>query len=334
VVGAGYFSRFHFDAWVRCPQVELVGIADRDHASAERLASTHKVEWYDCAETMLDAQKPHILDIVTPPHTHLDLISLAADRGVNIVCQKPFCGTLDAAQQAVDLALAANVELIVHENFRFQPWYRAAKGKLENGELGKIYQITMRLRPGDGQGADAYLDRQPYFQKMERFLIHETALHLVDVARYLMGEVDNVWADLRQLNPAISGEDAGIVVMGFRNGARGIVDGNRLSDHVAQDRRRTMGEMLIEGANGILELNGDGELLFRRTGQNDIQRVSFEWSDRGFAGDCVYNFISHVVDHHIQGLPLENRGIDYLANLKIEEAIYASAADGKKRNLF
>ncbi|MEO0763052.1 MAG: hypothetical protein AAFZ09_14815, partial [Pseudomonadota bacterium] len=60
----------------------------------------------------------------------------------------------------------------------------------------------------DGQGPDAYHARQPYFQRMPRFLVHETAVHWIDTFRYLMGEAETVYADLRRLNPAIAGEDA------------------------------------------------------------------------------------------------------------------------------
>ncbi|MEC7204614.1 MAG: Gfo/Idh/MocA family oxidoreductase, partial [Pseudomonadota bacterium] len=93
---------------------------------------------------------------------------------------------------------------------------------------------------------------------MERFLVHETAIHFVDVFRFLMGEVETVYADLTRFNPAIAGEDSGYIVFQFRNGARGLFDGNRLVDHAAENRRLTMGDMLIEGSHAVLRLDGDG----------------------------------------------------------------------------
>lgn len=87
-----------------------------------------------------------------------------------------------------------------------------------------------RLRPGDGRGARAYLDRRPYFQKMPRFLIHETGIHLIDVFRFLLGEVTGVFARLRRLNPVIAGEDAGLVTFDFASGANDLFLGNRLAD--------------------------------------------------------------------------------------------------------
>ena len=67
------------------------------------------------------------------------------------------------------------------------------------------------MRPGDGQCPRAYLDRQPYFQEMPRFFVFETGVHMIDVFRFLLGEVTGVFARLRRLNPAIRGEDAGLI---------------------------------------------------------------------------------------------------------------------------
>src|SRR6185436_16129600 len=111
--------------------------------------------------------------------------------------------------ELVETAERAGITLVVHENFRWTPWHREARRLLDAGFLGALHGIAFRLRPGDGQGARAYLDRQPYFQKMPRLLVHETAIHWIDSFRYLMGEVVSVFASLRRINPAIAGEDAG-----------------------------------------------------------------------------------------------------------------------------
>ena len=333
-VGTGYFSQFHYDGWSRCPEVELVGVADLNLDAAQQVVSVSGGKAFADVAKMLDAVKPDLLDIITPPPTHLGMIELAAQRGINTVCQKPFCGDYETAKCATKVGLKAGIDITVHENFRFQPWYMAIRKELESGLLGEIYQATFRLRPGDGQGANAYLDRQPYFQEMERFLIHETGIHFIDVLRYLLGEPNSVWADLVQLNPAIAGEDKCFVVMKFGGNVRGVLDGNRLSDHDAENCRRTMCELMIEGEKGVLSLSGDGEVSFRRHGSQDTTSIKFDWNDTGFGGDCVYLFTRHVVDHYANGVgALMNSAQDYLANLEIEEAAYQSAADGAEKQL-
>ena len=330
-VGTGYFAQFHYEAWSRIENVDLVGLCTLDGIMGRNIAGRFDVDTVhgDVAD-MLDAVKPALLDIVTPPPTHRQFIETAVARGVAVVCQKPFTQNLAEAEEMTALAEAANVPLIVHENFRFQPWHRQTRMILDEGTLGELYQISFRMRPGDGQGPDAYLERQPYFQTMQKFLVHETAIHFVDVFRYLMGEIESVYADLTRFNPAIRGEDSGYIVFQFCNGAKGIFDGNRLVDHVAENRRLTMGEMLIEGSEAVLRVDGDGRMFLRKHGYDAEMPVAYDWENRGFAGDSVYMLLRHVVQHVLAGAPAMNTAREYLTNLRIEDAIYRSSEAGTK----
>lgn len=326
MVGAGYFSQFHVDAWKRMPRAELLGVCDRDLATAEATDAPA----FDTLEAMLETVSPDILDVVVPPVAHAETLRIAFAHGVkHVICQKPFCQTLEEATAVVGDAEAAGVTLIVHENFRFQPWFRFIKGVLDAGELGELQQVSFRLRPGDGQGPRAYLDRQPYFQKMERLLIHETAVHFIDTYRYLLGDPTAVYADLRRLNPVIAGEDAGIFIMDHPNAVRSLFDGNRHIDHVATNTRWTMGEALVEGTKGVLELLGDGTVWKRELGSLERLLV-FTPATEGFGGDCVYALQEHIVAGVLDGAQFENLARDYLTVISIEEAVYRSDAKGCK----
>ena len=326
-LGAGYFAQFHYDAWNRIDRTEIVAAIDHDRA---RAASTGNPAFTSLDDALAETG-PDLLDVITPPPTHLDAIRRAVAGGVRaVICQKPFCNSIEEARQAVELAQVAGVPLVVHENFRFQPWYRAAKKEIDNNRIGELSQMTFRLRPGDGQGPDAYLDRQPYFQTMEKFLVHETAIHWVDTFRFLAGEPDSVYADLRQLNPAIAGEDAGYFVFGYETGMRTLFDGNRLLDHAAENHRLTMGEALIEGTRGTLAIFGDGSVVFRPFGGLAEEVVLAAQPHKGFAGDCVCALQSHVVSALLDGGTLENEARDYLRNLELEDAIYRSNETGAR----
>jgi D-apiose dehydrogenase len=330
-VGTGYFSQFQYAAWTRMPDVTVVGIANRTLAAADTFAATFAIPaTFTSVAEMLDTVKPDLLDIITPPSTHLAAIEAAATRGVNVICQKPFCQSLGEAQAALLISDRCGTKIFIHENFRFQPWHTKTRELVASGLLGEIYQATFRLRPGDGQGPRAYLDRQPTFQTMPRFLIHETAIHLIDTFRYIFGEVTSVYASLRQLNPAIKGEDAGIVLFDFKSGVRAIFDGNRLADHKASNRRLTMGEFCIEGAKGTLSLDGDGHLWFRPHGTNTLEPLHYHWNNTDFGGDCVYLTQRHIVDHLLHGSPAMNMGQDYLRNIVIEVAVYRSNDEGRR----
>ena len=328
--GTGYFSQFHYEAWARIPEIRLAALSSLDADTAAAVARDYEISRvYESVAEMLDREKPDLLDIITPPATHLKLVREAAARGIAVICQKPLAPTYDEAEAVVRVAEEAGIALVVHENFRFMPWFRHARRLIEEGRLGTLHSVHFRMRPGDGQGPKAYLDRQPYFQGMERFLIHETGIHFIDVFRYLLGEATDVTAQLRRINPAIAGEDAGYVILTFADGATGLLDGNRLNDHVADNCRLTMGEMHLEGSAGVLRLDGFGRLWWKPHGGPEIAEP-YDWEARGFGGDCVHALQRHVVETLITGAPVTNDGRAYLTNLRIEEAAYRSSAEGRR----
>jgi predicted dehydrogenase len=276
-------------------------------------------------EAMFGETTPDLVDIVTPPATHRDLVAAAARRNIAAICQKPLAPTLAEATALVEAAEQAGTTLIVHENFRFMPWFQEARSILDQGLLGRPLGVFFRLRPGDGQGPEAYLSRQPYFQKMERFLVHETAIHLIDVFRFLLGEMTAVFARLKRFNPVIAGEDAGVIAFDFKSGATGLFDGNRLVDHPSDDARMTMGIMFLEGTGGTLRLDGYGRLFLKPHGGEEREH-SYAWTKGGYGGDCVFARPSTSSRIFRWRAGLQHRpGLS--ANFEIEEAVYRSNAE-------
>jgi predicted dehydrogenase len=333
IIGCGYFSSFHREAWGRLP-VRVVALCDADRAKAEAAARDFpEARPFTDAAAMLDEMRPDCVDIVTPPETHEELVGLCAARGIAAICQKPLAPDWDAAQRIAETAERAGATLIVHENFRFMPWFAEADRLVRAGAVGEPLDIGFRLRSGDGQGADAYLARQPYFRTMPRFLVHETIIHLIDVFRMLFGEVAGVFARLRRLNPAILGEDAATVLFRFADPRReGVVRGNRLLDHPSDDPRMTNGVLLVEGTGGQLRLDGHGR-LFLRPHRGTEREHPYAWERRGYGGDCVFSQCAAALAHLRDGTPVANTARAWLRNMEVEEAIYRSAGQGRFVNV-
>jgi predicted dehydrogenase len=323
--GTGFFSTYHYDSWSRIPGVELAGICVHSNvARGEEFAGRYgAARVFTDSAAMLDETKPELVDVITTPESHLDLVGLAVARGIPVICQKPLAPSFAEAETMVRIGKERGTLIVAHENWRFRPWNREVGRLLRDGAIGEPYNVTFRMRPGDGQGPRAYLDRQRYFQQMPRFLIHETGIHTIDVLRFLMGRITGVFAYLRKLNPVIAGEDAGYVTFAFASGAAGIFDGNRLADFEAENTRLTMGELLVEGPGGALRVDGQGRIWRRSKGSPEVEH-SYLWEQRGYAGDSVHALQTHVVDHLRDGTPVENTAMEYLEALRVEEAIYRS----------
>jgi D-apiose dehydrogenase len=332
MVGAGYFAQFQAQAW-RDLGVPVVAIADPNHERAQAFARSFDIpEVFASVDDLLDKTPTTLIDACVPPNAQIRVVKAALTRRVPTICQKPFTTHLGEALELAQLAETTRTPLVIHENFRFSPWYRECREMIEQGMLGRLHSISFRLRTGDGQGESAYVSRQPYFRDMPRLLIRETAVHFIDVFRYLMGDIRAVTARLRKLNPVIAGEDAGIVIFEFDDNRVGIFDGNRLNDHSAEDCRTTLGEMWLEGAKGVVRLDGDGGLWWKPHGEREHILVHPPAKTGPFGGACRA-LQSHVVDHLQSGTPLENSARDYLEVLRIEAAIYHSHATGARVTL-
>lgn len=330
-IGAGYFSQFQYEAWARMDEVEIVAFCNRDSARAQEITGQFGIQnHYTDYREMFDKEKPDFVDIITPPPSHLEICAEAGKRGIHIMCQKPLAPSQEEATRIVCEADEAGVRLMVHENFRFQPWHREIKRLLSEGAIGdQLHSLNFRTRTGDGWGDQAYIPRQPYFRDYPRLLVYETGVHFIDTFRFLAGEVSKVSAWLRKLNPVIKGEDCGLLVFEFENGAIGQWDANRFNEPPSgTNARYTFGEFLIEGKNGSIRLSTDGTIMLQNLGE-EAREIPYSHERKGFAGDCVFTTQRHFVDRMLDDGPFETSGADYLETIKIQEAVYQAAALGQ-----
>jgi predicted dehydrogenase len=327
-MGAGYFSRFQYEAWTRIPEAEIVAIYNRTESKAREMMAAYGVpRYYADWREMVDRERPDFADIITPPETHAEMCAFLAGRGVHIICQKPLAPTFEASRGIVETARAAGVRFMVHENWRWQPWYRKIKSIQQSGEIGDFTHIYFRMRMGDGWGERAYLDRQPFFREYPRLLVYETGVHFVDTFRYLLGEVAEVYANLRRLNPVIRGEDTGQIFFRFESGATAIWDANRYNEVESPSPRYTFGELRIDAMRGHLTMDTESNLRVKALGE-PARAVQYARANVNFAGDCVYATQRHFVDRFLSGGEFESSGEDYLKTLSVVDAIYESAESG------
>ncbi|HIG31294.1 MAG TPA: Gfo/Idh/MocA family oxidoreductase [Planctomycetes bacterium] len=330
-IGAGYFSHFQYEAWQRIPEVEIVAFSNRDATRAQVITDKFGLRnCYPDFREMFDREQPDFVDIITPPPSHSELCAEASKRGIHIICQKPLAPTFAEAEAIVVDAAKADVRFMMHENFRFQPWHREIKRLIQEGAIGdRLHSLSFRTRTGDGWGEQAYIPRQPYFREYPRFLVYEMGGHFIDTFRYLAGEIRRVSAWLRRLNPVIKGEDCGLLVFEFENGAIGQWDANRYNEPVSgTNARYTFGELLVEGSGGGLRLHLDGGITLQKIAGED-QPVYYKHYPRGFAGDCVYTTQRHFIDRLQDGKPFETSGEDYLRTITVLDAAYRSAETHK-----
>ncbi len=168
---------------------------------------------------MLDAVPLDALDICSPRQHHAGHVRAGAARGLALLCQKPLGIDLAEAEALVG-DVEGKVPLMVHENWRFRPYYRRLAAWLDAELAGEIVSIDFAFHSsGMIAGADGTrpaLVRQPFFRSLDRLLVMEVLIHHLDTLRFLFGEFDLVAARLRRSNDDIIGEDSAVLTLARR----------------------------------------------------------------------------------------------------------------------
>lgn len=325
LIGAGFFAAFQAEAWRRVDGARLTAVADLDRDRAETFARRWEIpRVYTDPAAMLAAERPDFVDIATRPETHRALVALAAAHGAHVICQKPLAPTWDDCLAMIESCHAAGVRLLVHENWRWQPWYRELRRLLEAGAFGTPHYLGFVMRTADGRGPAPY-PVQPYFRDMERFLLQETVVHFLDTFRYLLGEFASLSCRTARLNPVVRGEDACLLQVDFISGALGLIDANRISG--PDPSPVTIGTLRLEGDRAMARLDGDGRLWLTEYGSAEREHA-FPTSNEGYKGDSVRALQQHLVDCLRAGTPAEPEAQAYLPTLAAVFAAYQSAETG------
>jgi predicted dehydrogenase len=325
MAGAGFFAAIQAEAWSRLSGARIAAIADKDKEKGALFAKRFGIAAvYDDVETMLATERPDFLDIVTGPDTHRELTELAARAHVPVICQKPLAPKMEDCVAMVECCEEAGVPLLVHENWRWQPWYRQIGSLIRTGALGSVYHIAFRMRNGDGRGDEPYTV-QPYFRRMDRFLIFETLVHFLDTFRYLGGEIRRVYCQTARINPLIRGEDYALIQLAFESGAHGLIDANRISGPMPLDM--AFGELRVEGERAAVRMSPEGRLWLTEYPGREREYV-YELPAQGYKGDSVYALQRHLLTCLRDGAASESAGRDYLKTVAAVEACYESAASG------
>ena len=138
-------------------------------------------------------------------------------RGLHVFCEKPFASSLDDADRMVELDESATGSLVIGHTLRFDPNYVAVHRAVAEGRLGEIVHVSARWNAPDYEGR-IISGRTTVPQEM--------AIHDLDVMRWLVGDIDRVYAEAAQHEVVGPGPDAAVATVRFASGAVGALDHN------------------------------------------------------------------------------------------------------------
>jgi D-apiose dehydrogenase len=325
MVGCGFYAQNHLHAWhdLRPEGAVLSAVCDRDAARAEAAGARFGVPYFTDMNAMLDKVKVDLVDIATRMDTHQALAAIAAERGVAAVVQKPFAPTWEECIAIVEKARKHQAWLAVHENFRFASAMRAVKKVLTQGTIGTPNWARLSWRTG----FDVYRG-QPYLAEEEKLVIQDVGIHILDLARYFLGEVSHLSCETQKRNPKIRAEDTATIMMRHTSGAVSVVEATYGAKRGDDPFPETMLE--IEGDGGSVILTKGEKMIVTTQGltfEDNVGGPLLHWTSRPWhvSQEAVLHTNRHMFERVRAGLPADTSGEDNLKTYALVEAAYEAA---------
>lgn len=326
VIGTGFWATYQIPAWKELDGVELIAVCNRTRSRAEEIAQKFGVpKVYDTVKELLENEALDFVDIITDVDTHARFSIMAAEKGVDVICQKPMAPSLDEARWMVQECRGSGVKFFIHENFRWQAPIRALKNALDSGIIGNPFKARVSFVSGF-----PVFDNQPFLAELEHFILTDIGSHVLDICRFLFGEAKTLYCRTKRVNPKIKGEDVANVLIEMQSGLHCYAEMSYASILEKEAFPQTL--VLIEGERGSLHLTNDFELrTTTRLGTTSeiIQPVMYNWLDPDYA--VVH---SSIVDcnrdllNGLRGGQSETTGEDNLKTVELVWKSYESAATG------
>jgi predicted dehydrogenase len=255
VIGAGSQGRVHALGYLAAPGVSLVALTDVDATAAERLAEELSVpRVHRDYRELLEADRPDIVSVCTPPASHLEIVRAAVAAGVRAIhCEKPIALSYGDALEMAALASDAGIQLTFNLQRRFEPVQRYGRELIAEGEIGEVVTI------------EGYC---PNLFDWGTHILDLILFHRGDAApNWVMGQIDVT------VNRYVYGafvETASLTQIGWPDGVRAVVSTGREPHTPILNLENNLG-LLIQGTRGRVDLRG-ARCLVRRFGKADLVR--------------------------------------------------------------
>jgi len=333
VIGAGFVTELHLEAFARVRNAEVVAIAGRQ-GSQRPAELAHRFGIANVApswEALLERDDVDVVTIAVPNDLHMPICVAAAGRGKHVIVEKPLCRTLDEADAMIAACRAAGVKLMYAETLVFTPKYERARQLAEEGALGDVYLIK-QLEKHSGPHAAWFWD----VRRSGGGVLMDMGCHGLEWFRHVLGKpaVKTVQATLNTFvhGARTAAEDHAIVVVTFANGVVGLnetswVQAGGMQDHaeIYGTRGVTYADLLLGSSLTTYSEDGYGYAVEKAAGTRGWTFTMYdEMWHYGFAHE-----MQHFVDCVAHDSQPRETGEDGRAVLEMIYAGYESARTGQ-----
>jgi len=308
VIGLGSVSGHHIKSIQELDNCQLVAVASSRAEQAKKVGEEYGVRHFLNYQSVLQQDEVDAVSICTTSGSHLDIAIAAAKAGKHVLVEKPLEITTERIDQIIEACEKAGVKLACIFQNRFTETYQAIEKVVKNGQLGKLvlgnayikwyrndeYYASRNWRGTlDGDGGAALMNQ---------------SIHTIDLLQNLMGEVNSIFGKIDTRTHDIEGEDVGVALLQFKNGALGTIEGSTSAYPGYPERLEIFGEkgsIILEGGD-LIAWNVDGipqpKIAAKKAtvGASDPMVIAYTLHKKQIEdfADAVLNDRKPIVDGH------------------------------------
>lgn len=258
LVGTSWYADMIYLPALRShPQAEVAALCGRDQSRAGELAAKYNVpRVFSDYREMIAAGELDAVIVAVPDDLHYAVTLAALAAGRHVLCEKPLAGNTAQAHEMYTAAQAAGVKHMVAFTYRWMPFFQYAHDLIAQGVVGRLYHAEFRYLSGFARGGE-YAWR--YDGQRANGILGDLGAHMIDLARWLVGEITQVSAQLGVFverpgaagGPRVPANDSAMLMVEFAHGAHGLIQ----ASGVAQMADRGMQQQVtLYGQAGSLEI--------------------------------------------------------------------------------
>ncbi len=257
-IGTGGIAQLHLQNLSGNADAQLVAYCDLDVERAQAAAKEYGGKAYQDFEKMLDGEELDALVICTPPFAHGDIELAACEQGLHMFIEKPVARDINMALPIRDAIQEAGLITLVAYKYRWDDHIHKGREMLANQTIGLVFGNFWGSTPGVGWWR---------VKSKSGGQMIEQATHIVDMARFMVGEIKRVQAfgtlqAMDKIYPDFDVWDATVADLEFANGAVGTISCTCLSENWHQSSLRVIAQKVmvnVKGGEGISWVDQDGE---------------------------------------------------------------------------
>jgi predicted dehydrogenase len=259
IVGtSGYVDRVHLPCIASHRRVAITALCGRQQERVFALAQKYGIPgvFTDFTEMLTESRLDAIL-IATPDDLHHPMTLAALDAGLHVLCEKPLAINALQAREMRDLAESLHLKNMVFFRWRWLPHYEQLRKLIATGWVGRPLRWTFRFMGTYGLRA-GYTWR--FDEQRATGVLGDLGSHMIDLARWLSGEIGSITADLATLierfdpngRRVLKGNDSATLLVHFTGGSQGMIQVSAVAELGEEYQEQSV---VVHGEEGRLEVS-------------------------------------------------------------------------------